>query len=99
LERASSDEHRDGLLDLRHRSRNPWRKAMIQMTPSQLKARRDQANRFRKIAAMAISGSSVVCAVIMLIVGSSGYEIIVATTLLMILAELLDVNVALRGGE
>lgn len=72
---------------------------MLQLTPSQMKQRREQANRFRKIAAMAISGSSVICAVIMLIVGCTGFQIIVATTLMMILAELLDVNVALRGGE
>lgn len=68
-------------------------------TIAEIQAKRAAGNRTRKIAALIFSFASIPVAVVLWLMGSSLFEQIVAGLACMAVAELLDINIALRGGE
>lgn len=68
-------------------------------TIAEIQAKRLADNRSRKIAAYVFSFASLPTAAILWLMGASLFEQISAGLLSIIVAELLDINIALRGGE
>lgn len=72
---------------------------MQRRTVDEIRQRREAGNRMRKIAAYIFSGASVPGAIFLYLNGASASEQIVVGLVCFAVAELLDINIALRGGE